>query len=75
VSTLGDAGASVVAAIIAALADHELIKVKLAAERDERRAMAGAIEEGCDCEVVGLIGSIAIVYRQQPDPQKRKIAV
>ncbi|MBI5505032.1 MAG: YhbY family RNA-binding protein [Deltaproteobacteria bacterium] len=74
---VGRAGVTetVLGAIRAALADHELVKVKLAAEREERGRMATAIEAGCDAEVVGLIGTIAVVYRANPDPEKRKIAL
>lgn len=74
---VGRAGVSepVLEAIRAALAAHELIKVKLAAEREERGRMAAAIEAGCNAEVVGRVGTIAVVYRADPDPEKRKIAL
>jgi len=72
---VGRAGVTqtVLGALRRALADHELIKVKLAAERDERDRMATEIEAACDAEVVGRIGTIAIVYRPDPDPEKRRI--
>jgi len=63
----------VIAALQRALADHELIKVKLAADRQERDRMAAAIEAVCDAQVVGRIGTIAVVYRADPDPEKRRI--
>ncbi|HYC53706.1 MAG TPA: ribosome assembly RNA-binding protein YhbY [Candidatus Binatia bacterium] len=65
----------VLSAVSAALDDHELIKVKLAADRDERKEMASQIEQGCQAELVGLIGGIAILYRPNPDPQKRQIQI
>lgn len=72
---IGHAGVTdaVLGAVGRALDDHELIKVKLSAEREERDRMASRIEAGCDAEVVGRIGTIAIVYRPHPDPEKRRI--
>ncbi len=64
---------AVMTAISAALDDHELIKVKITAERDERQQAATAIEQRLDCECVGQIGRMAILYRQHPDPEQRKI--
>ena len=53
---------------------HELIKVKIAAERDQREELVPVIEERLNCECVGTVGRMAILYRQHPDPEKRKIA-
>jgi RNA-binding protein len=66
---------SVVRAIDTALDDHELIKVKIAAERDEREQFVPVIEARVNCECVGTVGRMAIIYRQHPDPEKRKIAI
>jgi RNA-binding protein len=64
---------NVFGAIDAALESHELIKVKMAAERDQREQFVPVIEERLDCECVGTVGRMAILYRQQSDPEKRKI--
>jgi RNA-binding protein len=64
---------NVFGAIDDAIAAHELIKIKMAAERDEREELVPAIEERLGCECVGAIGRIAILYRENPDPEKRKI--
>jgi RNA-binding protein len=37
--------------------------------------MAGVIEKETASELVGIIGHIAIFYRQQKNPEKRKIQV
>ena len=66
---------SVLDAIDTALEAHELIKVKIAAERDQREQFVPVIEERLICECVGTIGRMAILYREHPDPEKRKIAV
>ena len=68
-------GANVIEAIDAALTAHELIKVKIAADRDEREHMVPIIEERLECECVGTVGRMAILYREQPDPERRKIVL
>ena len=65
----------VIRAIDIALGAHELIKVKIAAERDEREKIVPIIEERLNCECVGTVGRMAILYREHPDPEKRKISV
>jgi len=54
---------------------HELIKLKIAAERDKREQLVPVIEERLNCECVGTVGRMAILYRENSDPEKRKIAV
>lgn len=50
-----------------ALADHELIKVKLAlAERDERSAMLDELLAASGAEHVQSIGKTALLYRHNP---------
>ena len=66
---------NVFGAIDTALEAHELIKVKIAAERDQRERFVPVIEERLNCECVGTVGRMAILYREHPDPEKRKIAV
>lgn len=56
-----------------ALDRHELIKVKLAGDRDERREQAEALARGAGARLVGTIGTIAILYRRHSDPKERKV--
>jgi RNA-binding protein len=65
----------VIAAIDASLAAHELIKVKIAADRGGRQAVAGEIEAHLGCECVGAVGHMAIFYRRHPDPEHRRIVL
>jgi len=58
---------SVIAEIERALNDHELIKVKLRADRDVRRTLAAGIAEQCKAELVQTIGGVACYYRKNPD--------
>lgn len=56
-----------------ALAARELIKVRLSGDRVERAAAAEAIAAAAGAEVAGRIGRIAILYRPQRDPARRRI--
>ena len=66
---------SVVRAIDIAIEARELIKVKIAADRDVREELVPLLEARLNCKCVGTVGRIAILYREHPDPEKRKIAV
>lgn len=63
----------VLAEIDHALGHHELVKIKIAADRDERREIAGRIVERLGPELVGSIGTMAILFRRNPDREARKI--
>ncbi|MFP5382995.1 MAG: ribosome assembly RNA-binding protein YhbY [Gammaproteobacteria bacterium] len=55
---------TVLAELERALEEHELIKVKVAAEdRDTRRALVDELPARCGCEIVATIGNIALIYR------------
>jgi RNA-binding protein len=60
-----------------ALDKHELIKIKFLEfkEKDMKKEIAAKIENATGCELVGIIGHLAILYRQQKDPGERKITV
>jgi len=68
---------TVTKAVDESLDKHELIKVKFIdfKEKSQKEDIAGAIEKETASELVGMIGHIAIFYRQQKNPEKRKINV
>lgn len=68
---------AVTKAVDESLEKHELIKVKFLdfKEKGQKEEMAGVIEKETASELVGMIGHIAIFYRRQNDPEKRKINV
>ena len=68
---------TVTRAVDESLEKHELIKVKFGdfKEKSQKKEMAGVIEKQTASELVGIIGHIAIFYRQQKNPEKRKIQV
>lgn len=49
-----------------ALDAHELIKVKIRAERDERNIIKEQICAETKAELVQAIGQIAVIYRKNP---------
>jgi RNA-binding protein len=75
---LGKEGLSeaTVRAIQEAFANAELIKVKLlGTDRHERADLAAAIDAAVASTCVGLIGQMAILYRQHPEEDKRRISL
>ncbi len=60
-------------AVDEALTVHELIKVKYGDFKEEKKELSEEIERQTSSEAVGMIGNIVILYRQNPDTQKRKI--
>jgi RNA-binding protein len=58
---------TVLAEIERALFDHELIKVKLRAERKLRDEWARNIARQCDAELIQTIGQVACFYKQHPE--------
>ncbi len=61
-------------AVDKALSDHELIKIKFVDFKDEKRELTGEIVSSVNAGLVGIIGNIAILYRENPDiPAKERI--
>jgi RNA-binding protein len=65
----------VIGSVDLALKDHELIKIKFGEFKESKKEMSAEIAQNTKSEVVGIIGNIAILYRQHPEPEKRKIKV
>ena len=66
---IGQSGltAAVLAEIELALNSHELIKVKIRAERDDRKLISEKICTDTGAELIQTIGQIAVIYRPNPD--------
>ena len=56
-----------------ALTAHELIKIKFIDYIDEKKEIAEKIEENLKCECCGSIGHTFTFFRQNEDPEKRKV--
>jgi RNA-binding protein len=58
----------VLAELELALEQHELVKVKVAAEdREARDAAIAAFGEGAQASLVGRVGHVAVLYRRRLD--------
>lgn len=66
---VGQAGltAAVLAETEIALNCHELIKVKIRAERNERNEISAKICASTDAELIQSIGQIIVLYRLNPN--------
>jgi RNA-binding protein len=66
---IGQSGltSAVVAETKQALDSHELIKVKIRAERAERKLISEKICTDTGAELIQTIGQIAVIYRLNPD--------
>ena len=63
---------AVVAETERALADHELIKVRiLSGDRDARIDMTRALADACGAEVVQRVGKVAVLFRKNAEPNHR----
>ena len=66
---VGQAGLSdaVVEEIDRALAAHELIKVKILADRDARDEIAETMRARTDAAIVQQVGKVVVLWRPKPD--------
>jgi RNA-binding protein len=75
--TLGRAGMSpeLVAQLSSLLERHELVKLRFGDFKESRAETAAALAEAAGCEIVRMIGNVAIFWRRNPDPGKRSVDV
>lgn len=52
---------------------RELIKVRFVDHKDDKGDLARKLSLEAKADLVGLIGNTAILYRENPDPEKRVI--
>jgi len=74
---LGQAGLTnaLIASVNQALDSHELVKVRIHALKAEKKTLAHQLAERTGSVLVQRVGHVVVLYRQQADPAKRKIAV
>ncbi len=66
---------SLIAALDKSLKDHELIKIKFIDFKDEKRGLIEMMAVRTRSEVVSLIGNTAVLFRQNEDPERRKVLI
>ena len=54
---------------------RELIKIKFREFKDEKSSLSEKITELTNSQVVGVIGHTVIIFRQNPDSDKRQIHI
>ena len=57
---------AVLAELEIALDHHELIKVKIAGDREERNQVIGRITEQTTAHKIALTGAVAVLFRRNP---------
>ena len=74
---IGQAGLTdaLIASLNQALDDHELVKAKFFALKEQKKELAPQLAARTGSVLVHRVGNVVVLYRQQPDPAKRKIAV
>ena len=73
--TLGKAKVSegFLATLNDALDRQELVKVKIGEYKEEKKELAKEIAEKTNSQIIMQVGHVVVLYRQQPDAEKRKI--
>ena len=66
---------ALIAATEQAFDRHELIKVKFIdfKEKEQKKEITEIIKTKTGCHMAGMIGHVAIFYKQHHDPEKRRI--
>ncbi len=72
---VGQAGLteSVLKEIEITLDTHELIKIKIRAERDDRKVIQEQIVAETKAELIQSIGQIIVIYRKKPEVKIEKV--
>jgi RNA-binding protein len=65
--------AGVIAAVAQALNDHELVKVKIADEKEGRTSAVDEIAKATDSEVAQIMGRTALFFKQRSKNPKIKL--
>lgn len=72
---VGHAGLSdaFIASLNQALEVHELVKVKFSDFKDQKKELSPKLAALTGSQLIMRVGNVAVLYREQPDPGKRKI--
>lgn len=64
---------AVVQSVLLAFDANELLKLKFNDYKKEKRELSAQLAETTGSVVVGIVGNVATLYREHPDPEKRAI--
>ncbi len=57
-----------------ALDQHELVKVRFGDFKDQKKTLAPELAAKAGCRLVQRVGNVALYFRQQAAPERRKIS-
>ena len=63
---------SVVREVASSISAHELIKVKVMADKEDKAIMAEEVAKSTSSALVEVLGNIIILFKPNKDPAKRK---
>ena len=55
------------------LARHELVKIKFAEFKEQKKELAPRLAAKTGSHLVTLLGNVAVLFRRNPDPQKQRV--
>ena len=55
------------------LTRHELVKIKFVEFKEQKKELAPQLAEKTGAHLVTLLGNVTVLYRQNSEPEKRKI--
>jgi RNA-binding protein len=55
------------------LTRHELVKVKFAEFKEQKKELAPQLAEKTSSHLITLLGNVAVLFRRNPNPEKQKI--
>jgi RNA-binding protein len=58
-----------------ALAQHELIKIRFADFKEDKKTLAPVLAEKSSSFLVTRVGHVLVLYREQADPNRRQIQI
>lgn len=66
---------ALLATVGTALDDHELIKVKFEAHKEEKKTLAPELAARSGSHLIQRVGNVVVLYRAHADPARRKITL
>jgi RNA-binding protein len=74
---VGKAGLSnaLVSSVDVALTQHELVKVKFAELKEEKKELAPILAQKTGSQLIMQVGNVIVLYRQDPDSSRRLITL
>ncbi len=66
---------ALVATVAQALADHELIKVKFEALKDQKKSLAPELATRTGSRMIQRVGNVVVLFKRHPEVAHRKVTL